>query len=166
MRNALYHNNRDEAFDDMAISNGIGKVTRLMSGWGVKYFDYDNDGNLDLFLANGHPDDKIEEHSTDVKYCEPMLLFRGDGKKFENISAASGPVFAKPYASRGMALGDFNNDGALDVLGSAGLAFGTSDNAAIILGADGTVTEVPRGPKEVLADVVWDMVLDRLPALP
>jgi phosphopantothenoylcysteine decarboxylase/phosphopantothenate--cysteine ligase len=46
----------------------------------------------------------------------------------------------------------------------SGLAFGTSDNAAIILGADGTVTEVPRGPKEVLADVVWDMVLARLPA--
>jgi len=46
----------------------------------------------------------------------------------------------------------------------SGLAFGTSDNAAIILGADGTVTEVPRGPKEVLADVVWDMVLTRLPA--
>ena len=87
-----------------------------MSGWGVKYFDYDNDGNLDLFLANGHPDDKIEEHSTEVKYCEPMLLFRGNGKKFEDISAASGPAFTKPYASRGMALGDFNNDGALDVL--------------------------------------------------
>jgi len=113
---SLYHNNHDETFDDMAIPNGIGRITRLMSGWGVKYFDYDNDGSLDLFLANGHPDDKIEEHSTEVKYCEPMLLFRGNGKKFEDISAASGPAFTKPYASRGMALGDFNNDGALDVL--------------------------------------------------
>jgi hypothetical protein len=113
---SLYHNNHDETFDDMAIPNGIGKATVLMSGWGVKFFDYDNDGNLDLFLANGHPDDKIEEHSSDVKYSEPMLLFSGNGQRFENISASSGPVFTKPYASRGMAVGDVNNDGALDVL--------------------------------------------------
>ena len=113
---SLYHNNQDETFDDMAIPNGIGRVTRLMSGWGVKYFDFDNDGNLDLFLANGHPDDKIEVHSTEVKYYEPMLLFRGNGKRFEDVSASSGPVFSQPYASRGMAVGDFNNDGSLDVL--------------------------------------------------
>jgi hypothetical protein len=113
---SLYHNNHDETFDDMAIPNGIGKATVLLSGWGVKFFDYDNDGNLDLFLANGHPDDKIEQHSSDVKYFEPMLLFRGNGQRFENISASSGPVFTKPYAARGMAVGDFNNDGALDVL--------------------------------------------------
>ena len=41
----------------------IGAATRLMSGWGLKFFDYDNDGNLDLFLANGHPDDLIEDHA-------------------------------------------------------------------------------------------------------
>jgi len=113
---SLYHNNQDETFDDMAIPNGIGRVTRLMSGWGVKYFDFDNDGSVDLFLANGHPDDKIEVHSTEVKYYEPMLLFRGNGKRFEDVSATSGPAFSQAYASRGMAVGDFNNDGALDVL--------------------------------------------------
>src|SRR5436190_1876126 len=113
---SLYHNNRDETFDDMAIPYGIGKVTLLMSGWGVKFFDYDNDGTLDLFLANGHPDDKIQEHSSEVKYREPMLLFHGTGRGFENVTAGSGPVFSKPYAARGMAVGDFNNDGALDVL--------------------------------------------------
>ena len=113
---SLYHNNQDETFDDMAIPNGIGRVTRLMSGWGVKYFDFDNDGSVDLFLANGHPDDKIEVHSTEVKYYEPMLLFRGNGKRFQDVSATSGPAFSQAYASRGMAVGDFNNDGALDVL--------------------------------------------------
>ncbi|HKW18472.1 MAG TPA: CRTAC1 family protein [Terriglobales bacterium] len=113
---SLYHNNHDESFDDLAIPNGIAKTTKLMSGWGVKFFDYDNDGNLDLFLANGHPDDKIEQHSTAVRYLEPLLLFRGNGKGFENVSIASGPIFQKPYAARGMAVGDFNNDGALDVL--------------------------------------------------
>ena len=113
---SLYHNNRDQTFDDMAVPYGIGKVTRLMSGWGVKFFDYDNDGTLDLFLANGHPDDKIQEHSSEVKYREPMLLFHGTGRGFENVTAGSGPIFSKPYAARGMAVGDFNNDGALDVL--------------------------------------------------
>ena len=113
---SLYRNNRDETFDDMAMPYGIGRTTRLMSGWGVKFFDYDNDGNLDLFLANGHPDDKIETHSSEVKYREPMLLFHGTGKGLENVTAASGPVFDTPYAARGMAIGDFDNDGALDVL--------------------------------------------------
>ena len=113
---SLYHNNRDETFDDMAVPYGIGRVTRLMSGWGVKFFDYDNDGTPDLFLANGHPDDKIEAHSNEVKYREPLLLFRGTGHGFENLNGSSGPLFTKPYAARGMAVGDFNNDGALDVL--------------------------------------------------
>ena len=113
---SLYHNNHDETFDDMAIPYGLTRVTRLMSGWGVKYFDYDNDGDLDLLIANGHPDDKIEEHSSEVKYSEPLLLFHGNGKRFENVAASSGPVFTKPYAARALAIGDFNNDGALDIL--------------------------------------------------
>lgn len=113
---SLYHNNRDETFDDMATPYGIGMVTRLMSGWGVKFFDYDNDGTLDLFLANGHPDDKIEEHTSGVKYREPLLLFHGTGRGFENATASSGPLFSRTYAARGMAIGDFDNDGALDVL--------------------------------------------------
>src|SRR5438034_93420 len=88
---SLYHNNRDETFDDMAIPYGIGKVTLHMSGWGVKFFDYDNDGTLDLFLDNVHPDDNIQEHSSEVKYREPMLLFHGTGRAFENVTAGTGP---------------------------------------------------------------------------
>ncbi len=113
---ALYHNNHDGSFDDVAVPTGIGMATRLMSGWGVKFFDYDNDGNLDLLLANGHPDDRIEERFSQIKYEEPMLLFRNDGKGFENVSAQNGEIFSRPMAARGMALGDFNNDGAVDVL--------------------------------------------------
>src|SRR5947208_2815105 len=113
---ALYHNNHDESFDDVAVPTGIGMTTRLMSGWGVKFFDYDNDGHPDLFLANGHPDDRIEERFSQVKYKEPMLLFRYTGKRLETSSAQSGPVFSRPFAARGMALGDLNNDGALAVL--------------------------------------------------
>jgi enediyne biosynthesis protein E4 len=113
---ALYHNDHDEVFDDMAVATGIGMTTRLMSGWGAKFFDYDNDGDLDLFLANGHPDDRIEERYSQVKYKEPMLLFRNTGKGFQNVSETAGPVFTQSFAARGMAMGDFNNDGAVDVL--------------------------------------------------
>jgi enediyne biosynthesis protein E4 len=117
---SLYHNNHDMTFDDVAISNSIGKLTLLMSGWGLKFFDFDNDGNLDLFLANGHPDDRIEERFKDVNYSEPMLLFRnrssGFERTFENISPRAGSVFSERFAARGMAIGDFDNDGAVDVL--------------------------------------------------
>jgi len=113
---SIYHNSHDESFDDMAIPSGIGASTRLLSGWGLKFFDYDNDGNLDLLLANGHPDDKIEERFSQVTYKEPLLLFHGNGKDFENVSMHSGPLFSRPMAARGLALGDFNNDGAVDVL--------------------------------------------------
>jgi hypothetical protein len=117
---SLYHNNHGVTFDDVAISNSIGKLTLLMSGWGLKFFDFDNDGNLDLFLVNGHPDDRIEERFKDVNYSEPMLLFRnsssGFERTFENISAMAGSVFSEKFAARGMAVGDFDNNGAVDVL--------------------------------------------------
>jgi hypothetical protein len=113
---SLYENNHDESFDDQAGATGIGMATRLMSGWGLKFFDYDNDGNLDLFLANGNPDDLIEVLRKDVKYREPLMLFRNTGSGFQNVSQQSGPVFSKSLSSRGLAIGDFNNDGAVDVL--------------------------------------------------
>jgi hypothetical protein len=113
---SLYKNNHDETFDDLALPSGIGKATQLMSGWGLKFFDYDNDGNLDLFLANGNPDDLIESLHPGVTYREQLLLFHNNGKGLENVSGRSGPVFSKFISARGMAVGDFDNDGALDVL--------------------------------------------------
>src|SRR5262249_33949850 len=113
---SIYRSNHDLTFDDLAEPMGLGRVTRLMSGWGIKFFDYDNDGNLDLFIANGHPDDKIEKHSTQVTYKEPLLLFHNSGRTLENVSAAAGPAFVQSLAARGMAIGDFNNDGAVDAL--------------------------------------------------
>ena len=113
---SIYRNNHDASFEDMAVSMGLGRLTRLMSGWGVKFFDYDNDGNVDLFIANGHPDDKVEEHVSHVFYREPLLLFHNNGRMLENVSGAGGPVFTRSFAARGMAIGDFDNDGAVDVL--------------------------------------------------
>jgi len=124
---SLYKNNRDVTFDDLSMPLGIGLATRWMSGWGLKFFDYDNDGNLDLILANGFPDDLVEEFSSLVKYQEPLLLFQNTGSGFKNVSEQSGPVFAKSFCARGLALGDFNNDGAVDVL------VAVNDSAPVLL---------------------------------
>ena len=113
---SLYRNNHDGTFDDVAMQAGIGMPTRWMSGWGLKFFDYDNDGELDLILCNGFPDDLVDDLKTQVTWREPLLLFHNDGKTFSDVSARSGPVFGQHFAARGLAIGDFNNDGAVDVL--------------------------------------------------
>lgn len=123
----LYQNKRDETFEDKGVPSGIANATRLMSGWGVKFFDYDNDGNVDLLVANGHPDDLIDQIEPQVKYQEPLLLFHNDGKRLQNVSPQSGPVFERPLSARGLALGDFDNDGAVDVLVS------TNNGAPLLL---------------------------------
>ncbi len=113
---SLYENNHNETFDDEAAAMGIAGATRLMSGWGLKFFDYDNDGDLDLFIANGNPDDMIQTIEKDVTYREPLLLFHGEGKTLRDVSAESGPLFSRELSARGLAIGDFDNDGAVDVL--------------------------------------------------
>ena len=112
----LYKNKHDESFDDVAGPSGIARATQLMSGWGAKFFDFDNDGLLDLFVANGHPDDLINKINPAVTYSEPLLLFQNTGSGLKNISSESGPLFSRDLSARGLALGDFDNDGALDVL--------------------------------------------------
>lgn len=113
---SLYQNNKNESFSDTAHKHSVAQSTRLYSGWGLKFFDYDNDGLVDAILSNGHPDDMIEQYSQQVKYKEPLLLFHHDGEKLRNVSATAGPVFQKSFPARGLAVGDFNNDGRLDVL--------------------------------------------------
>ena len=111
---SLYHNEKDLTFTDQA--GEIGQATRLLSGWGLKFFDYDNDGDPDLFLANGHPDDMVETQASRVKYKEPLVLFENINGKFKNVSAQSGEVFKKDFPARGTAFGDFDNDGSIDIL--------------------------------------------------
>src|SRR5215472_6288795 len=113
---SLYHNNKDETFIDAAPTTGIAAATKLLSGWGVKFFDYDNDGNTDLLLCNGHPDLMVDERLQEVNYREKMVLFRNAGNEWKNVSSQSGAIFSRALAGRGMALGDFDNDGSVDVL--------------------------------------------------
>jgi len=114
---SVYQNNKDETFRDVAQVHGVAQATRLLSGWGLKYFDYDNDGVVDLILANGHPDDMIDGYSMQVKYKEPLVLFhQGDDRKLHNVSEQAGPAFQRYFPARSLAVGDFDNDGAVDVL--------------------------------------------------
>jgi hypothetical protein len=113
---SLYKNDRGDLFTDVAREHGLAEATRLLSGWGLKFFDFNNDGYVDLLLANGHPDDTISLRAPDVKYKEPLLLFQNDGRRLQNISGQAGPVFAKSFSARGLATGDFDNDGRVDVL--------------------------------------------------
>lgn len=113
---SLYHNERELIFTDQP--GEIAPSTQLLSGWGLKFFDYDNDGDPDLFLVNGHPDDMIESRVPRVKHREPLLMFENIGREFKDVSAKSGAVFGRMFSGRGMALGDFDNDGDSDVLAS------------------------------------------------
>jgi enediyne biosynthesis protein E4 len=113
---SVYRNNKDETFQDVAHVEGVAQATRLLSGWGLKYFDYDNDGAVDLILANGHPDDMIDSYSQQVRYKERMLLFHQKDGKLQNVSEQAGATFQQPLPARGLAVGDFDNDGAIDVL--------------------------------------------------
>jgi len=113
---SLYRNNHNETFTDVAHEQNIAETTRLLSGWGLKFFDYDNDGEPDLILANGHPDDMVDRYERGVRYREPLLLFHMESGKLQNVSSLAGPAFGRDYAARGLAVGDFDNDGRPDVL--------------------------------------------------
>ena len=114
---ALYHNEHNGLFVDEAPQSDVGHASLLTLGFGCFFFDYDLDGWLDLYVANGHIEDAIERVQPRVHYAEPPHLFHNTGNgKFNEVTQASGTAFASPRVARGAAYGDINNDGALDVL--------------------------------------------------
>ena len=113
---ALYHNLGDGNFEYATRSWGLASVTRLHSGWGVRFLDYDNDGWKDLLIAQGHDMDTIEKLFPQLRYREPMMLLRNEGNKFKDVSPASGEVFKQAWVGRGMAIGDIDNDGRIDAV--------------------------------------------------
>jgi len=114
---ALYQNAGDGSFNYSSYLSGMAGMTLLHSGWGARFMDYDNDGWKDLLIAQGHDLDTIELTFPQLRYREPMMLARNvNGKKFVDVSSASGEVFSKRWVGRGMAIGDLNNDGLVDAV--------------------------------------------------
>lgn len=113
---ALYHNQRDGSFAYATYSSGMANMTMLHSGWGLRFFDYDNDGWKDIFVAQGHVLDTIETTNPGLKYMEGALLARNAGQRFVDVSKDSGPPFQQRWASRGVASGDIDNDGRVDLV--------------------------------------------------
>jgi hypothetical protein len=126
-RYALYQNTGDGSFTYSSFNTGLAHATMLHSGWGIRFFDYDNDGFKDLLIAQGHDLDTIELNFPNLHYREPMMLLRNTRKQFMDVSADSGAVFKQPWLGRGMAIGDIDNDGRLDAVVS------TNDGPAHIL---------------------------------
>ncbi len=113
----VYQNMGDQTFEDATLRSKLSYSTYHMSTFGTRFMDYDNDGWRDLFLANGHVLDNIERYHADTRYAEPKMMFRNTGRGiFENVSDQLGPDFQLPRVSRGAAIGDFDNDGDLDIL--------------------------------------------------
>ena len=113
---ALYRNNGDGTFSYATDTAGLGTMTFLHSGWGMRFLDYDNDGWKDLLVGQAHVMDTIAITYPQLHYREPMLLARNTGHGFVDVSGDSGSVFHEAWVSRGMAIGDIDNDGRLDAV--------------------------------------------------
>lgn len=112
----LYHNRGDGTFDDATVSAGLGLNTQNL-GWGVMFFDFDKDGWPDLIFVNGHVYPEVDQYKLNSTYREPRALYHNQGNgKFTDISASAGPGITAVASSRGLAIGDFWNDGRLSVV--------------------------------------------------
>lgn len=131
---ALYRNNGDGTFAYETHSSGLGRITMTHSGWGFRFLDYDNDGDKDLLIAQGHDLDNIQLTFPNLRYREPMLLARNTGHGFIDVSKGAGSIFDQAWVGRGLAIGDIDNDGRLDAVVT------TNDGPAYILRNE-TVTQ-------------------------
>jgi hypothetical protein len=113
----LYRNDGDASFSDVSFRAGIGTVTIPFLGWGTGFLDYDNDGLLDIFVANGHVYPDVDRQDWGTTWAQRPLLFHNvDGAKFQEVPAATGSGLAAVITARGAAFGDLFNDGHLDVV--------------------------------------------------
>lgn len=111
---ALYLNPGRLPFRDATVESHLAQYSRPYVGWGVRLLDFDNDGVLDLFTVNGHIHETIARSNSGVAYREPPLLLANDGSgRFRRVEGL--PLGKNGYLGRGMATGDYDNDGAVDV---------------------------------------------------
>jgi hypothetical protein len=114
---ALYRNDGSGLFTDEAPKSGLGAMTSGALTFGCFFVDYDLDGLLDVVAANGHVSDDIAVVQPTVKYAQPLGVFRNLGdQRFEDVSGKLGKAIQKPVVGRGVAYGDYDNDGDLDLV--------------------------------------------------
>jgi len=109
---AVFHNDGDGSFSDRGRETGVAMLSGVTSGWGVGLEDFDNDGQKDLFVAQGHVLDNVEKIDPSLRYLEPTLLALNRNGRFESVNPGTDEL----TASRGAAFGDLNNDGWIDVV--------------------------------------------------
>ena len=113
---SLYQNLGGRNFDDRTYLSGIGINTRYL-GWGVGFFDMDNDGWLDIMISNGHVYPEVDGSHTDAPYAERKYLYRNlRNGQFEEVTGQAGPGMTTPVPGRGCAFGDYDNNGTIDVV--------------------------------------------------
>ena len=127
----LYRNRGEWFFDYVTQSSGLGQISALSTGWGIKFIDVDNDGLRDIFAAQGHVLDTIERMNSILKYKQAPQLMRNSGKGFQDISLSAGEPFRNGFSARGMACGDLDNDGDIDIV------IAQTNGPAVILRNDG-----------------------------
>jgi hypothetical protein len=113
-RYMLFRNNGDSTFRDATNQSGVGSATLPFAGWSTRFFDYDNDGWKDIFVAQSHVMDTIEKTSPNLKYQQPPLLLRNESGRF--VRVLPGEAFKIEWAGRGAAFGDIDNDGDIDIV--------------------------------------------------
>jgi hypothetical protein len=113
---SLYKNLGNGSFSDETYQSGLGMNTRYLM-WGVGFFDMDNDGWLDILIANGHVYPEVNSSKTEAPYAQPKYLYRNlrDGR-FEDVTEKGGPGITAAVPARGCAFGDYDNDGDLDAV--------------------------------------------------
>jgi enediyne biosynthesis protein E4 len=128
----LYHNEGNGLFVDEAPTSAVGRSSLLTLAFATFFFDYDLDGRLDVFAANGHVADDISAVQPKVKHAQPPHVFRNlGGRKFDDMAGRLGAALQRPVVARGAAYADYDNDGDLDVLMT------TNNGPACLLRNDG-----------------------------
>jgi len=112
----LYRAVRPGTYDDISIAAGVGLPSKNTLGFGCAFLDVDLDGSLDLAVANGHIEETVRNIHGNVGYAQPPQLFLNQGGKFQDVAANVNGGFAQPKVGRGLAYGDFDRDGDLDIL--------------------------------------------------